>query len=876
MAPKPTYEDLQRRATELENQIAGLRETETALRITELWQERIFNSLEEAVLVVTPDRKLVNVNDGAVRMFGYSREELASLSTAVLHVDQDHYVEFGKIIQEAFNRGEPANFEFEAKRKNGEIFPTEHTVTLLKGDQGDQIGIVSVVRDITGRKRYERELEKRVEERTAQLVQSNQLLQEDITARKRAEEGVNRRNEELAALNAVAATASSSLDLRRILDQTLDKVLEVAELKVGSMYLLDQQVGEIVLATYRGVPKEFADEVRTFKLGESLVGRAAQLGQPIVADDVTQDSRVTTTLVSGERIRSFAAIPMKSRDKVQGVMNIASHQYHSFNSEEIKLYCAIGNQIGMAIQNARLHEATQRELTERKRMEEALAAEKERLLVTLRSIGDGVITTDTKGNILIINKVAELLTGWTEEEALGKPIAEVFHIRNEKTNQVCENPVDKVLEAGTIVGLANHTILISKDGTRRILADSGAPIIDAKGNITGVVLVFRDITDKMKMEAEIIRNQKLESLGILAGGLAHDFNNVLTTIMGNISLAKMDVDRGTSLYEFLEEAEKASQRATNLTQQLLTFAKGGAPVKETASLSEVLRESTSFSLRGSKVRADFVIPEGLWPVEIDVGQMNQVISNLVINADQAMPDGGVIQIQAENMSIGAGHGLPLEPGEYIRICIRDQGIGIPEKYLSKIFDPYFSTKHKGSGLGLTTVYSIVKKHDGHITVDSEVGVGTAFDIYLPASEKELAETKEVEGEVIKGHGRILVMDDEESIRDLARQSLQRLGYEVELAADGKEAIEKYEKAGQSQNPFDAVILDLTIPGGMGGKECIRRLKEIDPGVKAIVASGYADDPVMANFGDYGFTLSVAKPFSIEKLGQGLHHLLTGS
>ncbi|MCJ7685166.1 MAG: ATP-binding protein, partial [Desulfobacteraceae bacterium] len=517
-----------------------------------------------------------------------------------------------------------------------------------------------------------------------------------------------------------------------------------------------------------------------------------------------------------------------------------------------------------------------REIEERKRAEEALAAERERLLVTLRSIGDGVITTDTKGNILIVNKVAELLTGWTQEEALGKPIAEVFDIRNEKTGQRCENPVEKVMEAGTIVGLANHTILISKDGTRRILADSGAPITDAKGNIIGVVLIFRDITDRVKMEEEIIRNQKLESLGILAGGLAHDFNNILTTIMGNISLAKMDADRGSDQYEVLEEAEKASLRATHLTKQLLTFAKGGAPVKETASLAEVWRESTSFALRGSKVRADFTIPEGLWPVEIDVGQMNQVISNLVINADQAMPDGGVIQIEAENMSIGPGYGLPLEPGEYIKICIKDQVVGIPEKHLSKIFDPYFSTKQKGSGLGLATVYSIVKKHDGHITVYPEVGVGTTFDIYLPASEKELAETKEVEEEAIKGHGRILVMDDEESLRNFVKQSLQRLGYEVELAADGKEAIEKYEKARLSQNPFDAVILDLTIPGGMGGKECIEKLREIDPGVKAIVASGYADDPVMASFEDYGFTLAAAKPFSVEKLGQVLHHVLTGS
>ena len=363
---------------------------------------------------------------------------------------------------------------------------------------------------------------------------------------------------------------------------------------------------------------------------------------------------------------------------------------------------------------------------------------------------------------------------------------------------------------------------------------------------------------------------------MLAGGLAHDFNNILTTIMGNISLAKMDADRGSNLYESLEEAEKASQRATNLTQQLLTFAKGGAPVKETASLAEVVRESTSFVLRGSKVRADFVIPEGLWAAEIDVGQMNQVINNLVINADQAMPEGGVIRIQAENIFIEPRHALPVPPGKYVKISIKDEGIGIAGSHLQKIFDPYFSTKQKGSGLGLATVHSIVNKHDGHIAADSEVGVGTTFDIYLPASKKELAETKEVDKEIIKGQGKVLVMDDEESIRSLARQSLHRLGYEIELAADGDEAIAKYEKAKLSQNPYDAVILDLTIPGGLGGKECIQKLREIDPEVKAIVASGYADDPVMANFGDYGFTLAVTKPFSVEKLGQALRNVLTGS
>ena len=506
-----------------------------------------------------------------------------------------------------------------------------------------------------------------------------------------------------------------------------------------------------------------------------------------------------------------------------------------------------------------------RDITDRRRAEKALANEKERLAVTLRSIGDGVITTDRSGNIALINKVAEGLTGWTQGEAIDKPLSEVFQIINEKTRVCCENPVEKVLETGGIVGLANHTALIAKDGTERSIADSGAPIRDKESNIVGVVLVFRDITEKKKMEDELIKVRKLESVGILAGGIAHDFNNLLTGILGNVSLAKSYAKKDEQIFRTLDNAEKASLQARDLTRQLLTFSKGGAPIKSTASIAELLRDSADFAVRGSTVKCEFSFPDDLWTVEVDSGQISQVINNLIINADQAMPEGGIIEVSAENIAISTKDALPLDEGNYVRISIKDQGIGISKEHLKKIFDPYFSTKQKGSGLGLATSYSIVKRHRGYITLKSEITIGTTFNIYLSASQKDTTVKKDEKKVPLIGKGKILVMDDVEVVKRAADLALKNMGYEVELAEDGSKAIALYKKAKESGNPFDAVILDLTIPGGMGGKEAIKKLLEIDPKAKAIVSSGYSNDPVMADFRKHGFVGFLPKPFKLEEL-----------
>jgi CheY-like chemotaxis protein/anti-sigma regulatory factor (Ser/Thr protein kinase) len=306
--------------------------------------------------------------------------------------------------------------------------------------------------------------------------------------------------------------------------------------------------------------------------------------------------------------------------------------------------------------------------------------------------------------------------------------------------------------------------------------------------------------------------------------------------------------------------------------QLLTFAKGGAPVKEVYSIAKILKESALFVLTGSKSKCDFSIVNNLWPVEADAGQISQVINNIVINANQAMPEGGVIQIRAENILIEERQGLPIQPGRYIMITIKDHGVGIDAKNLSKVFDPYFSTKQTGIGLGLATAYSIIKKHAGHISVNSRPGYGTTFYIYLPASGKEI-QPKE-EPALLTGKGKILIMDDDKYLRIMIGEMLEMLGYEAGFAKDGDEAIKLYKEAMESGKPYDAVILDLTIPGAMGGKDVIKILLEIDPEVKAIVSSGYSDDPVMSNFREYGFKGMMPKPFDDNALGKVLNDVLT--
>jgi PAS domain S-box-containing protein len=510
---------------------------------------------------------------------------------------------------------------------------------------------------------------------------------------------------------------------------------------------------------------------------------------------------------------------------------------------------------------------------EYRQAQEALQQQREWFEVTLSSIGDAVIATNTESIVTFINPMAQSLTGWSDREAMGCSVEKVFRIVNEHTRQPVRSPVARVLQEGDVVGLAPHTVLITRDGREVAIDDSAAPIRSSAGILLGVVLVFHDISAQKRMEEDLLRARKIESVGVLAGGIAHDFNNLLTGILGNISLSKKLAQTDTRLTKRLTAAEQACLRATALTQQLLTFSKGGAPVRQTVSIAELLRESSTFALSGSNVRADVTIAEDLWPVDADVGQFNQVIHNVVLNAAQAMRSGGTVWVRAENIVLHAGSALPLQEGRYLKISVTDQGGGIPADILPNIFDPYFTTKGHSSGLGLTTAYAIVTKHDGYLTAESEVGVGSTFSIYLPASAQHLPSVQKTLPTA--GAGRILAMDDEEAIRELLSEILAILGYEAVCTRDGAEAVAAYENAHAAGQPFAAVILDITVPGGLGGKEAMAHLRAIDPQVKAIISSGYANDPIMANFAQYGFSGVVTKPYTVERLQQTLQRVIHG-
>ena len=511
---------------------------------------------------------------------------------------------------------------------------------------------------------------------------------------------------------------------------------------------------------------------------------------------------------------------------------------------------------------------------ERKRSEEDLAAEKERLAVTLRSIADGFITIDNEGRVLMLNSIAERLTGWSQLDAAGRQLAEVFDILNGHNRRRCAHALQRIVATGHAEGIDGPTILVAHDGTERMIESNAAPIRERSNRKVGAVIVFRDVTEKLRMEEERQKADKLESLGVVAGGIAHDFNNLLTAILGNISLAMVGSDLDENASERLKSAKKATHRAQELAQQLLTFAKGGAPIKQTASIGQLLRDTLSFTLHGTKVFCDFQLPNDLWPVEIDPGQVSQVINNLAINADQAMPAGGTLRITGENIDLPTGSvSLGLRAGRWVKISLRDQGIGIPAEYLKKIFDPYFTTKPKGSGLGLATVYSIVKNHGGVVEVESEPGEGSSFTFCLPASAKEVLSQDSSEAPRAAANTRVLVLDDEEAICMLVTCALEPLGYEVTETNDGLSTIAAYQKAMAESRRYDLVISDLTIPGGMGGKDTIKRLLEIDPDVCAIVSSGYANDPIMSRHEDYGFCGMIAKPYEINALGRKVAEVL---
>ncbi|MHB8836521.1 MAG: PAS domain-containing hybrid sensor histidine kinase/response regulator [Candidatus Methylomirabilia bacterium] len=507
-------------------------------------------------------------------------------------------------------------------------------------------------------------------------------------------------------------------------------------------------------------------------------------------------------------------------------------------------------------------------ISERKRAEEALQQSEGKYKALVEATATGFVILDHLGRVIDANAEYVRMTGRRFlAEIVGRSVEEwtAAYDRERNAEEVCacfregfvrNLQLDYVQPTGAVVPVEINATVVEVDGSPQIIT------------------IIRDITDRKNLEQELIQAEKLRSVGVLAGGIAHDFNNILTAVLGNISLLRETLAPDAAAVELLLQAEQASFRARDLTQQLLTFSRSGAPVRRDFSPGALVRESATMALRGRGSACEFRIEDGLWSIEADEGQIGQVIRNLVINASQAMAGGGTVVIGCRNRAV-RDHRL-LSNGSYVAVSVADRGAGIPQEHRPRIFDPYFTTKQEGSGLGLAISYSIVVNHGGVISVASQPGQGTVFTVYLPATGKASAANLAVGGEPFQGRGRVLVMDDEPMVREIAGRIIRSLGYEVAGARDGREAIAAWQQAREGGKPFDVVIMDLTIPGGMGGREAVRELLALDPGAKVIVSSGYHQDPIMARYREFGFQDLLAKPYGVAEVGRALVRLVRPS
>jgi signal transduction histidine kinase/CheY-like chemotaxis protein len=589
-------------------------------------------------------------------------------------------------------------------------------------------------------------------------------------------------------------------------------------------------------------------------------------------------------------LQTYVGMPVKCKGAVVGSLCVVFQSDFTADTEDGKFLGILASAVGMeeerkiaeeALQAARaelemrvqertaelarVNELLLVDIAQRKKTEEALWKSETILRKVFEAIPDMVSVIDR--NLMLVHSNWHGGYEYVSEADRNRPILchEAYYPGQGKPCENCHSL--QVFRTGKPVSGEKYNPHIGLVEARAF------PIFDDSGEVVMVAESVRDITEHRRMEEELRKAQKLESLGVLAGGIAHDFNNLLTGILGNVSLARLSAESESDAAKRLDEAEKAVYRARDLTQQLMTFSKGGTPVKKTASIEHIVKDSADFILRGSNVRCEFDSPQEIWPVDVDEGQMNQVINNLIINADQSMEQGGIIEVRFENVALAPQNQMALKEGRYVKISIIDHGHGIPDETIHRIFDPYYTTKEKGNGLGLATVYSIIKHHDGYVGVDSRLNTGSTFYFYLPASRNGLPHAGEDEENPLPGAGKILVMDDEEVIRVVAARMLKHLGYNVETCRDGNEAIDLYRAAMGSNEPFSAVIMDLTIPGGMGGKETIQELIKLDSAVIGIVSSGYSHDAILSSFREYGFSGMVKKPYSLGELGKVLYDLV---
>ncbi len=846
--------------------------------ITDIWK---FLPLPMAYL--TPLGVIIDIDNAFERFLGYTKEEIIGKTINYLGHHQDELIEIQKITLE---KDQVIDKECIIKNKDGKEIPVVISTLSRKDSRGKIIGYFASFIDLTERKSSEEELRKR-EAFNLALFEYNPVetivvdLEGRIVAFNQAVKDERHRLPKIGDVMYRDYASKHKINMYKELMKCIKKgkTKEFPELlyknKIFSITISSFPKGAVVISREITEQKRAEEKLRDSEekyrnLVENINEVIYSIGDKgivtYVSPYIESFIEYSPDEVIGHHFKEFIYKKDVRRLK-EGFISVMSgksisNEYRILTkSGEIKWMHTSSKPIFKGDRIIGVHGVIT-DVTEKRKAEEELKKSESKSRAILDAIPDLMFRLNKDGVFIDYKAKREEDLYLPPSEFLGKNIDDVLPNNLVK---LVKYHIKRALETGT-VQVFEYQLEVKGE-----LRDYEARMV-----ISGeddVLSIMREITERKKMEEELVKVEKLESLGVLAGGIAHDFNNILTGILGNITLAKMDTKVNDEMFKVLTDAEKATKQAKDLTQQLLTFSRGGAPVKKSIYIGDLIEDSVNFALSGSNCSCKFSISDDILPVEVDEGQMNQVIQNLIINSDQAMPEGGVINVTVRNVTISDKDSLPLDEGKYLVISIRDNGVGIPKEHIQKMFDPYFTTKQRGSGLGLATAYSIIKRHDGHITVKSELGIGTTFNIYIPTSKRRIKKRKGIKEKLIHGEGRILLMDDEEVIRETTGRMLKRLGYYVEFAEDGRKAIDLYIKAKKSNNAFDIVIMDLTIPGGMGGKETISRLLEIDPGIKAIVSSGYSTDPIMAKYSDYGFKGVVVKPYDIEDLSNTLQSIV---
>lgn len=737
-----------------------------------------------------------------------------------------------------------------------------YTIIVLTGHGNDEdvkkcfdLGVSSFIR-----KPYNINILRGTVRNCVNLKQMQQSMINEISERKQMGKSLKIREFQQATIREIGLYALNS-DLLELMNVIVIKIAKTLNVEYSKVLELLPDRDALLLRAGVGWKEGLVGNEIVGTGVDSQAGYTLFSREPVIVKDLRREKRFSgPSLLKVHGIVSGMSVIILGKDRPFGVLGVHTTHRRIFTQDDINFLQATANILAEAI--------------ERKQAEGQI----HKLSRVIEHSPCTVMITDINGCIEYVNPRFKQLTGYSLEEAIGQNprILKSGKTPREEYERLWKNITSGAEWQGELCNKKKNGELYWELATIY-------PIKNNDGIITHMAAVKEEITERKKMEEELVKARKLESLGIFAGGIAHDFNNGLQGILSNITLAKKGIKLNDKIYWNLVEAEKAAFKAKDLTQQLLTFSKGGEPIKETISISELIKGSTNITLSGSNVKCEFDLPDDLCPIEADKGQLVQVFNNLIINAVQAMPKGGTIKIKVENIDTQRECDCPLEEGVCLKIIIEDHGIGISQEHLKKIFDPYFTTKGQGGGLGLSISYSIIKKHGGHIYVKSEIGVGTTLYIYLPVSQKEimgkpfLREIKDKKSEktTITGVKKILFMEDDAIISLSVTQELRNLEYEVKTTRDGAKAIKLYESAMEEGKPFDVVILDLMIAGGMGGEETIKGLLEINPNVRAIVASGYFSEPVMANYEKYGFKAVVPKPYEIYELEEAIHKAIIG-